>query len=227
MKKSIGMLVLAAISLAIVSLWVTSIFAADVTKGQFYTEEEYQKLKKKDRLAYCEALANEAERQKQLVASAQANLEKEKARVDGMKAQLKNVNGEIDPLQAEVSRLEKEIRDLEALPTQWTVKQGECLSKISAYTEIYSDPKKWTRIYRANRDKIHDPNLIYVGWVLSIPRGLPMSHTVVSGEWLGKIAGYWEIYNDWRQWTKIYEANKDKIKDSDLIMPGWELSIPR
>ncbi len=227
MKKSIGILVLAAMSLAIVSLWVTSVFAADVSKGQFYTEEEYQKLKKKDRLAYCESLAKEAERQTQLLATTQSTLDKDKARVDQLKANVKQVNGELDPLQAEVSNLEKEIKELESLPTQWTVKQSECLSKISGYTEIYSDPKKWPRIYRANRDKIEDPNLIYVGWVLNIPRGLPMTHTVAMGEWLARISGYWEIYNDWRQWTKIYEANKDKIKDPDVIMPGWEIAIPR
>jgi nucleoid-associated protein YgaU len=227
MKKSIGILVLAAMSLAIVSVYVASALAVDVSKGQFYTEEEYQKLKKQDRLAYCDALAREADRQKQMLASAQSEFDKAKARVDELKMQIKKVDGELNPIQTDVSRLEGEIRDLEALPAQWTVKSGECLSKISGYTEIYSDPKKWTRIYRANRDKIQDPNLIYVGWVLAIPRGLPMSHTVAVGEWLSKISGYWEIYNDWRQWTRIYEANKDKIKDPNVIRPGWELTIPR
>jgi nucleoid-associated protein YgaU len=227
MKKSIGILVLAAMSLAIVSVFVASALAVDVSKGQFYTEEEYQKLKKQDRLAYCDALAKEAERQGQLLASAQSSLDKAKARVDELKAQINKVDGELTPLQGEVSQLESQIKDLEALPTQWTVKSGECLSKISGYTEIYSDPKKWTRIYRANRDKIQDPNLIYVGWVLAIPRGLPGTHTVVPGEWLAKISGYWEIYNDWRQWTRIYEANKDKIRDPNMIKPGWELTIPR
>jgi nucleoid-associated protein YgaU len=227
MKKSLGMTVLAAASLAIVLLWTASAFAVDVSKGQFYTEEEYQKLKKKDRLAYCEALAAEAARQKEMFAAAQANLDEERATVEGLRAKLNQVDGQLNPVQAEVSRLEKEIAELEALPKSWTVKSGECLSKISGYTEIYSDPKKWPRIYRANRDKIQDPNLIYVGWVLSIPRGLPMTHTVVMGEWLARISGYWEIYNDWRQWTRIYEANKDKIKDPDVIKPGWELTIPR
>jgi nucleoid-associated protein YgaU len=227
MRKSIGILTLAAVSLAFLALFVSSVFAVDVSKGQFYTEEEYQKLKKKDRLAYCEALAKEADRQKALLGTAQADLNKAKADVEQLKAKTKQVDGELNPIQAEVSRLEKEIAELEALPTAWTVKQGECLYVISGYTEIYSDPKKWPRIYRANRDKISDPNLIYTGWVLNIPRGLPATHTVVSGEWLGRISGYWEIYNDWRQWTKIYEANKDRIKDPDLIMPGWELSIPR
>jgi len=226
-KKSIGILVLAAMSLAIVSIYVASALAVDVSKGQFYTEEEYQKLKKADRIAYCDALAKEADRQKQLLASDQSELDKTKGQVEDLKAQIKKVDGDLDPLKAQVSQLDGQIKDLEGLPTQWTVKSGECLSKISGYTEIYSDPKKWPRIYRANRDKIQDPNLIITGWVLAIPRGLPGTHTVVGGEWLSKISGYWEIYNDWRQWTRIYEANKDKIKDPNVIRPGWELTIPR
>jgi nucleoid-associated protein YgaU len=116
---------------------------------------------------------------------------------------------------------------LPKLPSTHTVKKGECLYVISGYSQIYNDPKMWPRIYRANRDKIKDPNLIYPGWVLNIPRGYPSTHTVVSGEYLSKIASYWEIYNDARQWPKIYRANQDKIKDPDLIHPGQVLTIPR
>jgi nucleoid-associated protein YgaU len=227
MKKPTGWCALVALSLAIVIAWTAGAYAVDVSKGQFYTEEEYQKLSKKDRLAYCEALAAEQARQQQMLTAAQADLSTEQTAVDALNAKVKAVDTELTPAQAEVSRLEAEIAELEGLPTSWTVKQGESLSRISGYTEIYSDPKKWTRIYRANRDRIQDPNLIYVGWVLAIPRGLPATHTVVEGEWLSRISGYWEIYNDWRQWTRIYEANKDKIKDPDMIRPGWELAIPR
>lgn len=28
-------------------------------------------------------------------------------------------------------------------------------------------------------------------------------------------------------WKEIYEANKDIIKDPDLIQPGWKLKIPK
>ena len=227
MNRPTGTCALVALSLALVITWTAGAYAVDVSQGQFYTEEEYQKLKKKDRVAYCEALAAEQARQQQILTTAQADLDREKAAADALKARVKQVDGELAPAQAEVSRLEAEIAELEGLPTSWTVKQGESLSRISGYTEVYSDPGKWTRIYRANRDRIQDPNLIYVGWVLAIPRGLPTTHTVAAGEWLSRIAGYWEIYNDWRQWTRIYEANKDRIKDPDMIRPGWELAVPR
>lgn len=228
MKKSItGIIGLAAISLAVFALMAASAFAVDVSRGEFYTEEEYQKLGGKEREAYCASLASEADRQASMLGDAETDLAAEQANVDDLKSTLGQVDGELGPIEAEVARLEKEIAELEALPTTWTVQKGEFLYKISGYDQIYSDPVKWPRIWRANRDKIEDPHLIFPGWVLTIPRDWPTMHTVREGEWLAKISGYWEIYDDWRQWTKIHEANKDKIADPDIIQPGWELSIPR
>jgi nucleoid-associated protein YgaU len=53
----------------------------------------------------------------------------------------------------------------------------------------------------------------------------PMNtYVVVKGDSLSKIAQ--RAYGDGRQWRKIYEANKDLIKDPDLIYPGQSLRIP-
>jgi len=45
----------------------------------------------------------------------------------------------------------------------------DCLWNIAKKTRFYGDPWKWKRIYRANLDKIKDPDLIYPGQRLSIP----------------------------------------------------------
>lgn len=45
----------------------------------------------------------------------------------------------------------------------------DCLWNIAKKRRFYGDPWKWKRIYRANRDKIVDPDLIYPGQRLSIP----------------------------------------------------------
>lgn len=50
----------------------------------------------------------------------------------------------------------------------YTVQKGDCLWKISK--SQYGDGSKWNTIYNANKDKIKDPNLIYPGQVLTIPR---------------------------------------------------------
>ena len=53
----------------------------------------------------------------------------------------------------------------------------------------------------------------------------PMNtYVVVKGDSLSKIAQ--RAYGDGRKWRKIYEANKDLIKDPDLIYPGQSLRIP-
>lgn len=48
--------------------------------------------------------------------------------------------------------------------------------------------------------------------------------TVKAGDSLSKIAKH-EL-GDANKWKAIYEANKDKIKDPDLIHPGQVLDIP-
>ncbi|MFQ5906581.1 MAG: LysM peptidoglycan-binding domain-containing protein [bacterium] len=49
-------------------------------------------------------------------------------------------------------------------------------------------------------------------------------HTVVKGESLWKIAK--QVYKSPLLWRKIYEANRDKIKNPNLIYPGQDLVIP-
>jgi nucleoid-associated protein YgaU len=50
------------------------------------------------------------------------------------------------------------------------------------------------------------------------------TYTVVEGDSLSKIAQ--RQYGDARKWRTIYEANRDLIKDPDLIYPGQSFSIP-
>ena len=50
------------------------------------------------------------------------------------------------------------------------------------------------------------------------------SYVVVKGDSLSRIAQ--RAYGDGTKWRKIYEANKDVIKDPDLIYPGQSLRIP-
>jgi nucleoid-associated protein YgaU len=49
-------------------------------------------------------------------------------------------------------------------------------------------------------------------------------HVVEKGESLSKIAQ--KYYGKASLWTRIHEANKDQIKNPDLIKPGQKLRIP-
>jgi len=58
-------------------------------------------------------------------------------------------------------------------------------------------------------------------------RAKPRNWVVQKGECLWKIAEYEKIYQDPFQWPLIYEANKDQIRDPDLIFPDQNFAIPR
>lgn len=50
------------------------------------------------------------------------------------------------------------------------------------------------------------------------------SYTVQSGDSLSKIAKH--VYGDANKWRTIFDANRDKIKNPDLIQPGQVLTLP-
>lgn len=50
------------------------------------------------------------------------------------------------------------------------------------------------------------------------------TYEVKGGDSLSKIS--LQFYGDANQWRKIYEANRDQIKDPDLIYPGQTFVIP-
>lgn len=49
-------------------------------------------------------------------------------------------------------------------------------------------------------------------------------HTVAKGDNLSKIAKHY--YGNANEWKRIFEANKDVLKDPDKIFPGQKLKIP-
>ena len=49
-------------------------------------------------------------------------------------------------------------------------------------------------------------------------------HTVAKGDNLSKIAKHY--YGNANEWKRIFEANKDVLKDPDKIFPGQKLQIP-
>lgn len=52
-------------------------------------------------------------------------------------------------------------------PKTYTVKFGDCLYNLAK--KFYGNGSLYTKIYNANRNKIKDPNIIKIGWVLTIP----------------------------------------------------------
>lgn len=56
---------------------------------------------------------------------------------------------------------------------------------------------------------------------------LVTKYKVKRGQTLGDISALPEVYGTSKKWKKIYEANKDKIKDPNKIYAGQVLDIPQ
>lgn len=199
----------------------------NVQAGEYYTEAEIDSLSNGDKAKYCSDLEAEKNRLK-------AEVDTNQKEIQATRKSIETLRGQITPAEKEILRLESEIRTLtsqinqyQALPREYTVVANDCLSVISNRDDIYADAYKWPRIYRANLDKIEDPVWIYPGMKLTIPRELPTEYKTMPFETLETIAGYWEVYGDPAQWTRLYEANKDKVKDPYDIPAGTIITIPR
>jgi nucleoid-associated protein YgaU len=167
---------------------------------------------------------------------AQAELARVRDQLAQAEAKIASLEQEIAALKSEIATLESQRAELQnklaELKETWKkcqygrykVQDGDYLVKIAEMQKVYSDYKKWPMIYEANKDKIKNPNLIFPSWVLLIPT--LENYKVVPGDCMWLIASYLSIYSDAKKWPELYEANKDKIKDPDLIYPRQEIVVP-
>lgn len=74
--------------------------------------------------------------------------------------------------------------------SSYSVERGDNLWNISGKDEVYADPYQWPLIYKTNRDKIKDADLIYPGQVFDIDQNASASevdaavnHAKTRGAW--------------------------------------------
>jgi LysM repeat protein len=129
-----------------------------------------------------------------------AKLEKCKKELALLKAEERELSERFGSLSSEVDRLRKELQEREkllkhlqrleeiarqkvdrckellkkwqSLPKSYVVKKGDTLWGIASKDYIYGDPWQWPLIYKANRDKIKNPHLIFPKQKLKIPRDI-------------------------------------------------------
>ena len=112
------------------------------------------------------------------------------------------------------------------------VKRGEFLWSLSE--RYLGDGSRWREIARANPGI--DPDELSVGQHLRIPAP-PSTHAedrdnkeradtirVDRGDNLSEISE--DLYGSERHWPEIYQSNRDRIADPDLIEPGQVLRLP-
>jgi len=90
----------------------------------------------------------------------------------------------LEELGQEIAQKREEIQKqsqtdiFEVYPTIYVVKKSDTLPSIAARHEIYNDSYMWPLIYKANRDQIKDPKVVYVGQDLRIPRDITMEEII-------------------------------------------------
>lgn len=98
-----------------------------------------------------------------------------KSQAQGLIEAAKRAEEEAAKLAEQNERAQRERKILEALNqgvTSYKVKAGETLWMIAGHAEIYNDPLLWSIIYKANRDQIRDPEVIFTDQILKIPRNI-------------------------------------------------------
>ena len=149
------------------------------------------------------------------------------AEVDDMKG---NKIAAIPEMAEKLARIDSLLGQIKARIAQpvtidYTVERGDNLWNIAKKESVYDDPYMWPRIYRANKEKIKDPDMIFPEQTLAVPFGVAENQYLVNrGDFLFKIAA--DVYNDASKWHKIYEANKTQVVEPHLIFPAQVLEIP-
>jgi competence protein ComGC len=127
------------------------------------------------------------------------------ALVGATKADVENFRNAINELNGKIQRKEgpkaDRQKDLDALKS----------NKISALPEFY--------------DKVHNQMQSSLDSWVEEPQ--EWNYTVVKGDCLWNIAKKDQYYGNGFAWPKIYKANRDKIKNPDLIFPKQEFTIPK
>lgn len=114
------------------------------------------------------------------------------------------VVAEAEPVEEEVAEEKPSIAETEPMAfeempaetgkTSHTVKKGECLWWIAEYEDVYNDPFQWPLIYKANRDQIKDPDLIYPQQVFDIPRDSSQQE-IDAARHEAKTRGPWSLWD--------------------------------
>ncbi len=77
-------------------------------------------------------------------------------------------------------------------PGRYTVVAGDHLWGISSRAAAYGNPQEWPLLYKANRDKIEDADLIYPGQVLMIEKE-PSAAQVEAAIKHARTRGQWKL----------------------------------
>ena len=108
----------------------------------------------------------------------------------------------------------------------YAVAPGDTLMKIAF--ERYGDLFQWRKIASDNAQTLKDPNVLPVGFRLKLERATTTASAgggerflSRKGDTLGTISN--EIYGSQKKWRKLWDENKELIRDPNRIFAGFYL----
>ena len=102
----------------------------------------------------------------------------------------------------------------DSLPVDYVVQSGDSLWKIAQ--TVYGSGYEWTKIYSANKGKVANPSVLWVGTTITLPKlesatAATTEYTVVAGDNLWNIGV--RLCNSGFVWSQI-------AADNNLANPG-------
>jgi hypothetical protein len=145
---------------------------------------------------------------------------------DALYAMLGVTRAEVEAFDKELTQHENRVTELQRMSDAELMNYKDELStmdarlKVMAQSKICLIPRYGDRV-KALQDK-----------VTALMNSIQKEKTYTVGTWaknhdcLWNIAKKKDIYANAWMWPKIWQGNRDKIKDPDLIKPKWVLKIP-
>ena len=143
--------------------------------------------------------------------ASQANAQQDKMTIEEWQAALDACNQREAAASARISDLDGQIADVRRQISDLDSQTSQVRQEISGLNQQVSSTQGDLTQIKDELERVRFPD----------------SYTVVKGDCLWNIAKKDYIYNDPFKWPQIYEANKDKIKDPDLIYPKQVFTIIR
>lgn len=125
----------------------------------------------------------------------------------------------------ELATLENQIRTLRALTPELLYQRQDEIE--TAEENLNSLKRQSLANVPDNWNKLESLTTSLENLKQRVPKPRHDTYIVVRGDYLWKISGKAEIYNDPYKWPRIWSANAESIKDPNLIHPNQNLTIIR
>ena len=179
------------------------------------TKEEFQKEMNRLTQERVELTKNVNELKSQIAA-----LKAKQAELESIEDSQRELNTLVGATDASIARYRKDVAELEA---QLRRKEGNKDDVAMALENLQKN--KISALPEFN-DKVHGQMARMLAAWEEEEAAKEVIYTVVKGDYLWKIAKKDEFYGNGFAWPVIYNANRDQIKDPDLIYPKQEFKIP-